>query len=181
MTTLTHIAVGYLLADTLVRSGLVPTEMLPHVYAASIIFANLPDLDAVVLGKIYDHRTKSPLHYPFTWWVIFVTATVLALATNQNWWLLYIGLGVISIVIHFLMDTVAVTGGICWLAPFYYNEYSFIPFTKATFTEVSPKYLKKMLVRYLKHPVMWLEVMIWISAFWTARHATIYAGALEKF
>lgn len=170
MTTLTHVAVGYLLAEGLARGQLVPTEMLPHLYLASVVFANLPDVDGLVLGKIYDHRTKSPFHYPFTWWAIFITATVFAMATARLWWLPYIALAIASIIIHFLMDTFAVTGGICWLAPFYYKEFSFIPFTKIT-----PKSVTELMRRYIKHPIMWLEMILWISAIVAARHSAVYA------
>lgn len=170
MTTPTHTAAGFLVAEGLVRSNLVPAEMLPNVYLTSMILANLPDLDAIVLGKIYDHRTKSPFHYPFTWWAILITATVTALATEQKWLLPYIALAALNIFIHFILDTFAVTAGICWLAPFYYKEFSFIRFTKIT-----PKNFRELWRRYAKHPVTWLEVVIWLSALFVVRHPTVYA------
>ena len=159
MTTLSHMAAGYLINRTLAAGGLLPIDSLPAVNLASMIFSNLPDLDMVFFRKITDHhRVNSPFHYPFTWWVIFVSVLLWAILSNSFGALPYIYLAIICVLVHFVMDSLGVNAGICWLQPFDKREFSFSPLLPNTSS------FKKYAIQHLTHWSMLVEVAIWIFA-----------------
>lgn len=155
MTTPSHIAVGYLLAEGFIKTQIIPPSLVSFAYTVGIVSANLPDLDVIIFRKLYDHRTNSPFHYPFTWWVIYLTLIVISLADNLQYLLPLIYLSIAGVLTHFLMDTFGVNAGIRWFAPFYKKEYSFLKM------ETRPDDVREWVFRYLKHPIMLVEVALW--------------------
>lgn len=157
MTTPTHIAVGYMLAEGFIKANLIPPSLAPYAYSVGIISANLPDLDVIIFRKLYDHRTNSPFHYPFTWWLIFLTIIVVSIADSMRYLLPLVYLSITSVFTHFIMDTFGVNAGIRWFAPFHKKEYSFLTMEKR------PDDVREWVFRYLKHPIMLVEVVICLT------------------
>lgn len=157
MTIPSHIAVGYMLARGFMAAHLIPSNLVPYVYGVSIVSANFPDMDAVLFKKIYDHRKNSPFHYPFTWWVMYMTTIILLVAEHQRFLLPLVYLSIAGTLSHFLLDTLGVNAGICWFAPFYKKEYSFLKLRK------KPVNVKEWILHYITNPVMIVEVTLWIT------------------
>ena len=157
MTFPSHIAVGYILAEGFLKAHLIPPNLVPYVYGVSIVSANFPDMDAVLFKKIYDHRTNSPFHYPFTWWLIYLTVFVSIVIANLQSLLPFVYLSILTLVSHFLMDTFGVNAGIRWFAPFHKKEYSFLRMEKR------PDDVREWVLRYVKHPIMIVEVLLCLS------------------
>lgn len=157
MTTPSHIAVGYMIAQGFVQAHLIAPNLVPYAYGVSIISANLPDLDVIIFRKLYDHRTNSPFHYPFTWWVVYVTLLVASLLDSFHGYLPLLYLSILCVLSHFLMDSFGVNAGIRWFAPFHKKEYSFLQM------ETRPDDVREWVFRYLKHPIMLAEVALWVG------------------
>lgn len=127
MTTLTHAAVGYLIGREVLAAGLLPPQAANAVYLISILSANGPDIDGVLFPKNINNHRLSPFHYPFTWWVIFMTVMIYSTAGAEPRWILpYTYLAGGNVLIHFVLDTFAITNGIRWFGPFYKKSYSFL-------------------------------------------------------
>ena len=157
MTTPSHIAVGYMLAEGFIQAHLIPPHLAQYAYGIGIISANLPDLDVIIFKKLYDHRTNSPFHYPFTWWLIYLTVFVSIVIANLQSLLPFVYLSILTLVSHFLMDTFGVNAGIRWFAPFHKKEYSFLRMEKR------PDDVREWVLRYVKHPIMIVEVLLCLS------------------
>lgn len=156
MTTLTHAAVGYLIGREVLAAGILPPQAAHAVYLISMLSANGPDIDGILFPKnIHNHRL-SPFHYPFTWWVIFMTVMICATAEHARWLLPYVYLAGANVLIHFILDTFAINQGIRWFGPFYKKGYSFLSLVE------TPKTIKEWGKHYVKHPVMWSELFVWI-------------------
>ncbi len=155
MTTLSHLSLGYLVGRWFISRYPELGNSLPFTYFVAIGSANFPDIDVPLFRKISDHR-DSPFHYPFTWWVAYMTALVGILLTGHTWLLPYVTLSLIGVASHLLLDTFGVNAGICWLAPFFNKEYSFIRI-KST-----PKRIRTWVSQYLNHWIMILELAVWI-------------------
>ncbi len=158
MTTPSHIAVGYMISQGFIQANLIPPNLAPYAIGVSIVSANLPDLDVIIFKKLYDHRTNSPFHYPFTWWLLYLTVFVSIVIANLQSLLPFVYLSLLSLVSHFLMDTFGVNAGIRWFAPFYKKEYSFLRM------ETRPNDVRVWVLRYLKHPIMIAEVALCLGA-----------------
>lgn len=157
MSTASHAAAGIILTNFLIKHGVFPEALQNQLFLFAGITANLPDIDALLFKKIYDHRNHSPFHYPFTWWLIFMTALVIS-HFEANFLRPYIYLATANVFVHFLLDTLGVNAGICWFKPFHKKEYSFLPLRKQRPTNV-----KTWLGNYLSHPIMILEVILTVS------------------
>lgn len=163
MTTLSHTAVGYLLARYLVVQGVLPHEH--ATYIMGIVFANLPDIDgAISIKKIYDHHNhlKSISHYPINWLLVLVFFFLLSLPFGNTALFEYVLLAFISILSHFVLDTFSIYGGIAWLGPWIKKKYSFI-----NHLPLVPNNNHEWVHWYLKHWIKYVEIALWAVAILT--------------
>jgi len=89
----------------------------------AMVFASLPDIDAVFGGTLKDHH-RSPLHKP-AFWVLIVLIGYLLSAGEGLFSSIYVTLLAVCIAVHLITDTItARTTGISWFYPFSKKEYS---------------------------------------------------------
>lgn len=163
MTTLSHTAVGYLIARYFVIRGILPHEH--TTYIMGIVFANLPDIDgALSIKKIYDHHNhlKSISHYPANWLLVLTFFFLLSLPFEQKILFEYTLLSSVCILSHFILDTFSIYGGIAWLGPWIKKKYSFI-----RMTPVAPNNNHEWVHWYLKHWIKYVEIALWAAALLT--------------
>ena len=159
MTTLSHTALGYLVARFAIDRGLLPADTTTP-YLLSMIFANIPDIDGLAsLKKIYDHHSalKNLSHYPANWFMVFAFVAILALPFKIPMFYPYLGLAVINVFFHFVLDTFSIYNGISWLGPWNKKKYSFI-----RMAPILPADTHEWVHWYLKHWVVYLEIALWI-------------------
>jgi len=129
MTTLTHIAVGAVIAKAALSGSHAHLDPMT-VYAVSILFSNLPDLTTPIIYIRYrlakSHHLYSLFHKPLFWVSIYV---FLQIFLPKNLWEIispYVLIAGISLTIHFLMDSFGPFNGVVWLAPIIKKEISFV-------------------------------------------------------
>lgn len=157
MITITHMCAGYLIAEGLGSLGLIPRDKQFQMTMVSILAANLPDMDAVVRLKIANHRSGTPGHYPLFWLMLITIGFSLIKISHLPQLTPFLGVTFIGIFSHFIMDSLDITTGIQWLAPFVRKEYSFF--------EVHPSgasNLKEMILFYRNKKIFYAEVSVWI-------------------
>ena len=158
MTFTAHIAAGIILVKYLELKGLLNPSLEHQYLLVASIASTLPDLDGLIFHKIYDHRTNSPFHIPATWWILCLTAVVVAVAQRQRIYLSFIYVSFLSIYLHLFLDTFGVNAGICWLKPFTRKEYSFLPIHHG-----KPTNIREWILNYWKSPLIVPEVVITLS------------------
>lgn len=161
MTTISHSAVGIIVAQYVIEHGLLPRYGLAP-YIVSVVFANLPDIDALVsLRNMYDHHNtlKHLTHYPANWLFVIGFTALLAIPFHIPNFYTYLGLCTVNILLHFVLDTFSIYGGIAWLGPWNKKKYSFIKIMP-----VIPDNNATWVHWYLKHWIVYLEVALWIVA-----------------
>lgn len=149
-----HIACGMIITKFLEAKGLIPAAQLDLYYLVGAVSSSIPDIDGLLFNKIYDHRTNSPFHYPVTWWILSITAIVLAVAQRERMFLPFIYFSTLCVIFHLFIDTFGVNAGICWLKPFTKVEYSFLPIRHG-----KPTNIKEWLLNYYKSPLMFIEIV----------------------
>jgi len=162
MTTLTHIAVGAVIAKTVLSGHNIHTDP-GLVYAVAILFSNLPDIDVPIFGirrtirLNWNHRIHSFLHFPL-FWVILLVAYQVGVPLNIRQPLTpYITIAGISLGIHFLLDSIGFNRGICWFGPFIKRQMSI--------TRLVPegKTVMASCLQYTKSMLFKMEVAIFIG------------------
>jgi len=161
MSTPSHVATGYLLANACMAWGYLPPDPSGTTTWIGILASVAPDFDILAIRKIHDHRVNSLLHYPLTWIVASVLSLFSARIIGIAWLVPYILLVLASVLIHFLMDTLGVNAGICWLAPFRIKEFSFFRIKYHHLKNI--KEVPLYFLAYLKHPVMVLELLLCVG------------------
>lgn len=159
MTTLSHTALGFLVAKLAVSRGWLPADTSTP-YLLSMIFANLPDIDGLAsLRKIYDHHNalKNLSHYPANWLIVFLLAAVVAFPFEIRLFYPYLGLAGLNVFLHFILDTFSIYNGIAWFGPWNTKKYSFI-----RMAPILPADTREWVHWYLKHWVVYLEIALWI-------------------
>jgi len=155
MSTPTHILIGITLAHTGMQLGLLPDA--PHLmYPLGILATNAPDFDILFLGFKKNHRL-SRFHFPSTWSFLLLATYLILEISNSSSLLPYFALIASGIFSHFLGDTFDSHTGILWLAPISSKAYSFLP--KDPYI---PNTLKSYLIAYMKHPLLFVELFVWI-------------------
>lgn len=130
MTTLTHIAVGAVIAKAALSKHNIHADPL-ITYAVAILFSNLPDMDIPLYGLRravrlnWNHRIHSFLHFPLFWVAGMILFQFLAPATIRQTVHPYETIALVSLGVHFLMDTFGLHRGICWFGPFLKKQLSF--------------------------------------------------------
>lgn len=161
MTTLSHTAVGIIVVQYAIESGWLPQFGLTP-YIIGVIFANIPDIDGLLsLRKLYDHHNtaKNMTHYPANWFFVLVFTAILAIPFHiPNFWI-YLGVCAVNILLHFILDTFSIYGGIAWLGPWKKQKYSFIKIMP-----IIPDNNKQWVHWYMKHWVVYFEISLWIIA-----------------
>jgi len=163
MTTLTHIAVGAVLAKAALTGAHVQADP-AAVYAVAILFSNLPDIDIPLFGlkrtvaTNWNHRIHSFLHFPLFWGFLLILYLVLAPQPMRQSIEPYETVALIALGLHFLMDTVGVDRGICWLGPFMKKEMSF------TRLVAKPDRFGVYLLTYCRSAVFKTELIIWLGS-----------------
>jgi len=161
MTTITHICTGYLISHYAYSIGLISPEMLPTATTISILAANGPDFDVVAIKKILNHR-RSPLHVPVYWFIAFILAELFVKISGNKIMETYLLLIGINVLIHFLMDSIAIGHGIRWLAPFVQKDFGII------FGNPS-KNVKTFMKNFFRYPIVAGEVLLWIATLFIMR------------
>lgn len=159
MSTLSHAAVGFLVARYFVEHGWLPNTSISP-YALGVVFANLPDLDGLLsIRNLFNHQNKfkSQFHYPFNWFIVFTLAMFVLMQFRIPYAMTYAFFAFINIMGHFLLDTFSIYGGIAWLAPWKKRRFSFVKNLN-----LLPGNNKDWIRWYTKHWVMYLEVAVWI-------------------
>lgn len=156
MTTPTHIALGYLVAEGFTRLGLASPDAFDKTLLLSVIAANAPDADVLMFWKMRHHRINSYLHYPVVW-ILLITGTALYLMFFLPTLLQIIPLIMVNIMMHFILDTFGIEVGIRWAWPWKKTYYSFIP----SRTDI-PKSIGGFIRKYLTLPVLYIEIGFWI-------------------
>jgi membrane-bound metal-dependent hydrolase YbcI (DUF457 family) len=163
MTTLTHIAVGAVIAKAALAGYKVPADP-ALVYAIAVLFSNIPDIDIPLFGLRrtvrlnWNHRIHSFLHFPLSWLLsvllfrLCVPSHILQSITP------YFTIATVSLGLHFLMDTVGVDRGICWLGPFVKKELSFTRLVS------KPETFGLLLLTYCRSTVFKAELLLWIGS-----------------
>jgi len=157
MTTPTHLSIGYIVANEIIKTGLIPAELKHSVITISMLSAILPDFDTLALWKIMKHRQNSPFHYPLFWLFVYLAVTAYFVSTRQDLMLLYTTISGINIFLHLIMDTFSLNEGIKWFYPFGKIEYNFLKVSKSDTFAVLFK-------RTIAHPMIKIEAMIWAIA-----------------
>lgn len=157
MTTITHIAIGAILAKYGIQSHLLTGDP-ATIYAAGILFSNLPDIDCFLLKKEkrFYHRVKSIMHMPVIWALGFtgVTYFIKPMFLHSRF-PQYLNLTMIATAIHFILDTATVNAGICWLAPVVKKEFSFFTLGE------KPISIATVVKTYAKSKLFKAEVVMW--------------------
>lgn len=157
MTTPAHILIGAVAAKIIVSNHLIPGSP-AVIYAAGILFSNIPDLDVFFLKpeKRWHHRTKSIAHFPIVWAVLFTLAAIFLKPLCGPVFYGYLSFSIIMVAAHFVLDTMTGNVGVCWLAPFVRKEISVFPIgeKQATVGLFVREYVKKKAFKF--------EVFLWI-------------------
>lgn len=167
MTTISHSAVGIIVAQYFIENGWLPNAGLTP-YVMSVVFANLPDIDALLsLKRMYDHHNtlKNMSHYPANWLFVLLFTALLAIPFHLPNFYVYAGMCAVNVFLHFVLDTFSIYGGIAWLGPWNKKKYSFIKIMPYV-----PANNWQWVHWYLKHWVVYLEVALWIIAILIITH-----------
>ncbi len=160
MSTISHIALGYLTSRFFVANGWLPH--LPNTYLSGLIFANLPDIDGIIAPRhLYSHhdRLKTYSHYPSTWIGLLSLVSLAALPFRPPFLVPTLVFIATNILGHFFLDTFALYGGIAWLGPWNKKKFSFIPRAPR-----QPTNNRQWALWYIRHWVIYVELVIWIVA-----------------
>ena len=159
MTTLSHVAVGILVTRSFINQGWLPDGTVTP-YILGVALANIPDIDGLVsLRNIRDHHAtlKNVTHYPANWFIVFGLVAILAVPFRIHNFYPYVGLAVLNVFVHFILDTFSIYQGIAWFGPWNKKKYSFI-----RMLPILPVDTNEWVRWYTKHWVMYLEIAIWI-------------------
>lgn len=159
MTTLTHIATGTVIAKAVLSGNTMDID--PTVfYAVAIFFSNIPDIDIPLYGlrrtvkQNWNHRIHSYLHFPLFWVVLFVLFELITPQKMQRIAKPYETIALVSLGVHFLLDTIGVHRGICWFGPFVRKQLSF------TRLVTEPELCGSLIVTYCKSIVFKAEILL---------------------
>jgi hypothetical protein len=161
MTTITHLCTGYLFAQILQSQGIIPDGMYHSITVVSMIAANAPDFDVIAIRKIMHHRT-SVMHVPLYWAIGFIAAGIFAALTHNRSAALYIIVSGINVIMHFLMDSVAIGHGIRWLFPFSKKQFGIIFGTPS-------ETVREFIRNFFKYPIVIGEIALWIATYFVKR------------
>lgn len=163
MTTLTHIAVGAMIAKAALTGNKIEADP-AVVYGVAILFSNIPDIDIPLFGirrtvrLNWNHRIHSVFHFPLFWAILFLLFQLCIPLEMRRSISPYFGIALISLGIHFLLDTIGVHRGICWFGPFVKKELSF------TRLASKPETFGLLVLTYCKSVVFKVEMLIWIGS-----------------
>jgi len=163
MTTITHIAIGAVIAKAALTGYKIPADP-ALVYAISIFFSNIPDIDIPLYGlkravKLnWNHRIHSCLHFPLFWAFLFLLYLISIPVTIRRSIESYEIIALLSLGFHFLMDSIGVDRGICWFGPFVKKELSFIRLI------TKPETFGVYLLTYCKSTVFKIELFLWFGS-----------------
>ncbi len=157
MLTPTHVLTGSALAKYALTTSLFPySEWM--MYSLGILASNMPDIDVLLFGIRPQHRIYSLLHKPLLWIIMFLIAIVLVLVGILPIPLPIIIFVFICILIHFLMDTFAVSFSIQWLWPWKKSDLHI-------FRTIHPKKtIKNRMHAYIRHPAFVVEILLIIGS-----------------
>ena len=163
MTTLTHIVIGSVIAKAALTgyaTGANPALM----YAVAIVFSNIPDSDIPLYGIrksmqfTWNHRLQSFFHWPLFWFSLFALFQIFAPSQILAITMPYFSVALLSVALHFFMDTVGIYNGIYWFRPFIKKEMSFTKLSQR------PNQAKLFVVDYCKSTVFKMELILMIGS-----------------
>ena len=161
MTPVTHIVSGLAVATILNELGVTQIDIQPlllsPLWVVIIGFVSvLPDINVIwsPLTKHHDDFT----HYPLFW--LIPSALIGSVEYVYTGQLQFVWLFMALIVVHMLLDTVAFSVGVTWLAPFSKKEFSFTNINK----EVLEFSFKEKGKTYLKYTALKVEVVVLVAS-----------------
>lgn len=163
MTTLTHVAIGAVIAKAALTGTKIeadPTLM----YAVAIFFSNIPDIDVPLFGLRravrlnWNHRIHSFLHFPLFWVSLLILFQLLAPQKIQQTIHPYKTIALVSLGLHFLLDTIGVHRGICWFGPFVKKQLSFTRLIS------EPELCGSLILTYCKSVIFKVELVLCIGS-----------------
>ena len=160
MTTLTHIAVAAMIAKAVLTGHKIDADP-AVVYGVAIFFSNIPDIDIPIFGirralaLKWNHRIQSFFHFPLFWIILYLIAETWAPLNIRQTIDPYMTIALVSLGIHFLMDTTGVHSGICWFGPFIKKQFSFTRLINR------PETIGTFVLTYCKSAVFKVEMLIW--------------------
>jgi hypothetical protein len=163
MTTLTHILAGAVIAKAALTGHKIAADP-AVVFGVAIFFSNLPDMDIPFFGMRktlalkWNHRMHSFFHFPLFWIALYLTAELYAPFPIRQTIEPYMSIALISLGIHFLMDTVGVHSGICWFGPLIKKQFSFTKLLDY------PETIGTFVLTYCKSAVFKVELLIWLGS-----------------
>jgi membrane-bound metal-dependent hydrolase YbcI (DUF457 family) len=161
MTTITHICTGYIVSQIAIQTGLVSSEIIPHLPLVSMIAANAPDFDIVSVKHIPLHRL-SAFHTPFYWFIFFVVSYGIISITHQRNLAVYLAIISMNVFLHFCMDSISLGRGIRWLMPFVKKDFGII-IGKPAVSAID------VIKDNFKIPLILIETPVWITTYLLAR------------
>jgi len=159
MTTLSHIAVGAVIAKAALSGNNIQADPLT-MYAVALLFSNIPDIDVFFFGirrtirENLNHRIQSFLHFPLFWLVIMILFELLTPQRIQQQVRPYEIVALFSLGVHFLMDTFGYHRGICWFGPFVKKQFSI------TRLVTEPKHSVIMVLDYSRSAIFKVELLL---------------------
>lgn len=163
MTILTHILVGAVIGKAALTGHKIDADP-ALAYGVAIFFSNLPDMDIPLLGirktlaLKWDHRMHSWFHFPLFWIALYLAGEMITPIRIRQTMAPYTAIALLSLGIHFLMDTVGVHSGICWFGPFVKKQFSFTKLLEY------PETIGTFVLTYCKSAVFKVELLIWVGS-----------------
>lgn len=129
MTTLTHIAVGAVIAKAVLSGHKIQADP-TIVYAVSILFSHLPDFTQPLIFLRYrvrkSHHLYSMYHKPIFWVGLYVLLQLTLPHALWNTIAVYANIALIAVGVHFLLDSFGPFRGVVWFSPILKKELYFV-------------------------------------------------------
>ncbi len=148
-----HLPAGYLLSRPFARRN--PSQA-RAIFGIGLLCSVLPDFDLAYFYLIDQRRTPHHdywVHTPVFWLVLAAAIALLLIATGRRNQLVLVGVGLISVLLHLVMDSIA--ADIRWLFPF--------ADLRVNLVHVQAVY-KPWYLNFLLHWTFALELAIWLVA-----------------
>ena len=148
-----HLPAGYILSKLVIKRDAVYQRSLLGV---ALVCSVAPDVD---LSYFYfvDQRQHADheyiTHTPIFWLALAGLLTFALIACRKSGWLIFVAIGLLSILLHLAMDTVA--ADIRWLYPFSNHSFNLVQV---------PALYQPWYLNFVFHWTSWIELAICLAA-----------------
>jgi len=105
----------------------------------------------------WNHRMHSFFHFPLFWIALYLIGELCTPVHIRQTMAPYTSIALLSLGLHFLMDTVGVHSGICWFGPLIKKQFSFTKLLDY------PETIGTFVLTYSKSAVFKAELLIWLG------------------